>query len=230
MNFIRIYFAAIFALLSTSAHSTLMFSEYVEGSGYNKALEIFNIGDTIDFDSDSYAIEIYTNGSTSASYTLNLSGTVTQNSTFVVGHSRASAPILSASNQLSGRLNFNGDDAIVLVHHGVIVDRIGQIGFDPGAEWGAGGISTQDNTLRRHANVSLGDVDASSDFDPALQWVGFAQDSFEDLGQHSITDVPGSNPHAVSVPAPGSLVLILVGMLGLLLTRQPGLPLAFKLT
>ena len=52
-------FVVIFVLLSISAQSTLMFSEYVGGSGYNEALEIFNIGDTIDFDSDSYAIEIY---------------------------------------------------------------------------------------------------------------------------------------------------------------------------
>jgi hypothetical protein len=34
-----------------------------------------------------------------------------------------------------------------------IVDVIGQIGFDPGTEWGSGLVSTADNTLRRKTAV-----------------------------------------------------------------------------
>jgi len=223
MNYVRFYLSFFFVLISSSAHATLLFSEYVEGSSYNKALEIYNLGDSVDFDSDSYAIEIYTNGASSASYTLNLTGVISSNATFVIGNTRASNSILSAANQLSGSLNFNGDDAIVLTHNGGIVDRIGQIGFDPGAEWGSGDVSTQDNTLRRSDYILVGDVSAASVFDPALQWIGYAQDSFSGLGQHSVNRVPDTNLPPVGVPAPGSLVLMIAGMLGLLAAKRPRL-------
>ena len=40
------------------------------------------------------------------------------------------------------------------------VDSIGQIGVDPGTEWGTGLTSTADNTLRRKPAVEAGDTDA----------------------------------------------------------------------
>lgn len=223
MNYVRLYLSCFFVLISSSAHATLLFSEYVEGSSYNKALELYNLGDAINFDSDSYAIDIYTNGSSSVSYTLSLTGVLSSNATFVIGNSRASNSILSAANQVSGALNFNGDDAIVLTHNGSVVDRIGQIGFDPGAEWGSGDASTQDNTLRRRADILVGDVSTDSVFDPTLQWFGYAQDSFSGLGQHSVNRVSDTNLPSVGVPAPGSLVLLVVGMLGLLVAKRPRL-------
>ena len=222
MNYLRFGLSAVFVFLSTSVNATLIFSEYVEGSSYNKALEIFNLGSAVDFDSDTYTIEIYANGSETSSSSLNLTGMLAENSAFVIGNSRAGDYILSVANQLSGSLNFNGDDAIVLMHNGSIVDRIGQIGFDPGAEWGTDVTSTQDNTLRRHQDIVLGDVNAMNSFDPAIQWTGYAKNSFSDLGQHSINIAPtNDDSQAVSVPAPGTLILILVGMLGLLVARRP---------
>jgi predicted extracellular nuclease len=222
MNYFRFGLSAVIVFLSTSVNATLIFSEYVEGSSYNKALEIFNLGSAVDFGSDAYAIEIYANGSGTPSYSLNLTGMLAENSAFVIGNSRAGESILSIANQLSGSLNFNGDDAIVLTHNGSIVDRIGQIGFDPGAEWGTDVTSTQDNTMRRRQDIVLGDVNAMNSFDPAMQWIGYAQNSFADLGQHSIFTAPTNDDlQAVSVPAPGSLILMLVGMLGLLVARRP---------
>lgn len=221
MSFIRLYFSAVFFFLSSTANAALIFSEYVEGSSYNKALEIFNVGNTVDFNSDRYAIEIYTNGSLTPSYSMHLTGVVQNNSTFVVGNSRAGDQILSVADQLSGSLNFNGDDAIVLTQNGVIIDRIGQIGFDPGTEWGTGVTSTQDNTLRRQAEVVLGDVDAFAAFDPIMEWSGYAQNTFADLGLHSIYTVPVTDAsQPVSVPAPGTFILMLAGMLGLLATQR----------
>lgn len=221
MNPIRFLLAAVFFLLSTSTNATLIFSEYVEGSGYNKALEIFNSGSAIDFNSDGYAIGIYANGANTASYTFNLTGMLPQNTVYVIGNSRAGEAILSAADLLSGSLNFNGDDAIVLMHNGVVVDRIGQIGVDPGSEWGADITSTQDNTLRRRADTVLGDADAYNNFDPAQQWIGFALDSFDGLGFHNFDPLPAGDMQSASVPAPGSLLLVLVGMCGMLLTGRP---------
>jgi len=222
MNYFRFGLSVVVVFLSTSVNATLIFSEYVEGSSYNKALEIYNLGSTVDFGSDTYAIEIYANGSETPSYSLNLTGMLAENSAFVVGNSRAGESILSVANQLSGSLNFNGDDAVVLMHNGSILDRIGQVGFDPGAEWGAGVTSTQDNTLRRRQDIVLGDVNAMNSFDPVMQWTGYAQNSFSDLGQHSVYTAPTNDDlQAVSVPAPGSLILMLVGMLGLLVAKRP---------
>ena len=56
-----------------------------------------------------------------------------------------------------------------------VVDSIGQVGFDPGTEWGSGLTSTADNTLRRAAGVCVGDTDPSNAFDPAAEWIGFAE-------------------------------------------------------
>ena len=47
------------------------------------------------------------------------------------------------------------------------IDSIGQVGVDPGTEWGTGLTSTADNTLRRKATVEAGDTDPTDAFDPA---------------------------------------------------------------
>ncbi len=62
---------------------------------------------------------------------------------------------------------------------------IGQIGFDPGTEWGTGLTSTADNTLRRKATVCAGDPNGTDAFDPAIEWDGFATDTFGGLGAHT---------------------------------------------
>jgi predicted extracellular nuclease len=67
----------------------------------------------------------------------------------------------------------------------VVVDVIGQVGFDPGTEWGSGDTSTKDNTIRRKSDVCQGDIDGTDAFDPALEWDGFAKDTFDGLGAHS---------------------------------------------
>ena len=221
INF-RIFLSASLLFATTSTHAALIFSEYVEGSSFNKAIELFNTGSEVDFDVNSYALEIYSNGVSNASFTINLSGVLAQNSTFVIGHSRSSGTIQSNANQLSGSLNFNGDDAVALIHNGTIIDSIGQVGFDPGSEWGLGIASTQNNTLRRLPDILFGDNNAFDNFEPALQWAGFAQDSFDDLGQHQIILASPEKEQVASVPEPGSLWLLLLGMLGLLKSGRSG--------
>jgi len=220
---IRFLMSASLLFVTTSANATLMFSEYVEGSSYNKALELFNIGEEVNFDTDSYAIEIYSNGASAASYSISLTGVVAQDSPFIVGHNRSNASILSIASQVTGSLNFNGDDAITLVHNGLIIDTIGQVGVDPGSEWGSGLTSTQNNSLRRLPDILFGDNNAIDGFEPALQWIGFAQDNFDGLGQHQINLISSEQEQVASVPEPSSLWLLLLGMLGLLKSGRPGI-------
>ena len=218
---VRLIVSTILVILTTPSFATLLFSEYVEGSGYNKALEIFNPGTDIDLAAESYSIEIYSNGAASASYSFDLSGVMTQNSTLVISHSRADDLLQAQANLVTGSLNFNGDDAIVLLRNGEVLDRIGQMGVDPGSEWGSGPVSTQNHTLRRQMDVLTGDNNALAAFDPALQWLGYEIDVFDGLGSHAVSlpSRPPVEPVNVAVPAPASLLLLVIGLLLLGLNR-----------
>lgn len=165
------------------AATDLYFSEYIEGSSFNKALEIYNnTGAAVDL--SGYQILQHTNGSTGTSLSFTLSGTLAQGATYVFAHSSANASILAKANQTSGAGLFNGDDAISLVRSGVVIDVIGQIGNDPGTQWGADLQSTADNTLRRKATVDAGRTNGTSVFSPADEWDGYAVDTFDGLGSH----------------------------------------------
>ena len=164
----------------------LFISEYIEGSSNNKAIEIYNgTGAAIDLSAAGYNIQIYFNGSASAGLTINLTGNVASGDVFVLAHSSASAAILAQADQTDGAAWFNGDDAVVLRRGSTILDVAGQVGFDPGTEWGSGLNSTADNTLRRDPSICGGDTVPSDAFDPATGWIGLAADTFDGLGAHT---------------------------------------------
>jgi predicted extracellular nuclease len=173
---------------ASATPTELFFSEYVEGSSNNKALEIFNgTGASVDLLAGAYDVQFYFNGSFSAGTTIVLTGVVAAGDVYVVADDSAHADILAQADQVSTSNFFNGDDAVVLRKAGTIVDALGEIGFDPGTEWGTGLVSTQDNTLRRKGSVEAGDPEPFDDFDPALEWDGFAIDTFDGLGSHDLT-------------------------------------------
>ena len=162
----------------------LFFSEYVEGSSYNKALEIYNNSErSVSFALGNYRIEIFSNGGETATYSITLSGEIQANSVFVIAHSSAAQAILDVANQTSGSVNFNGNDAIVLLKGSDTLDVIGQVGFNPGTSWNANGVSTYDATLRRKNEITHGDSVASDAFDPSVEWEAFPKDDFSDLGE-----------------------------------------------
>ncbi len=167
----------------------LFFSEYIEGSSNNKALEIYNSTATaIDLAAAGYVVQMYFNGGVTPATTVTLTGTLAAGEVFVLAQSSANAAILAQADQTSSASWYNGDDAVVLRKGGsggAIVDAIGQIGFDPGTEWGTGLASTADNTLRRKAGTPDGDINASDVFDPSVQWDGFATDAVDGLGSYS---------------------------------------------
>jgi predicted extracellular nuclease len=184
---------AILAVPASPAWSqaaSLFFSEYVEGSSNNKALEIYNgTGAAVDLAADGYQIEIYFNGSASAGTVIPLTGVIADGAVYVVADDGAAAAILAVANQTATANFFNGNDAIALVKGTTLVDVIGQIGTNPGTEWGAGIVSTQDNTLRRRPTVCAGDPNGSDAFEPSIEWLGFAIDTFDGLGTHSASCV-----------------------------------------
>ena len=174
------------APVSADPASDLFISEYIEGSSNNKALEIYN-GTGSDVDLADYAIAMYFNGSTSAGTTLPLSGIILAGDVYVVADNDAEQAILDQADFTPTSSFFNGDDAIVLIHDAAVIDSLGQVGFDPGSQWGTGLVSTQDNTLRRLPSVCTGDTDTSDIFDPAVEWDGFDNNTFDGLGTHTAT-------------------------------------------
>lgn len=147
----------------------LFFSEYIEGTSNNKALEIYN-GTGADVTlTGVYSVQMFSNGAATAGLTINLTGTVPAGGVFVLAHSAAVTAILEEADQTNGAGWFNGNDAVVLRKGPVFVDVIGQIGFNPGTEWGSGLSSTADNTLRRKDTITGGDTNGTDAFDPAVE-------------------------------------------------------------
>lgn len=164
----------------------LFFSEYVEGSSNNKAIELYNpTASAIDL--SLYAVKLYSNGVTAPTSTQALSGSLLPGGTIVLANAGATAAFKPAGTQDSGVANFNGDDALTLEKSGTVIDRIGQVGFDPGTEWkSANGASTLNQTLRRKPTIKSGDPNPGIAFDTATQWDNFPIDTSAGLGSHTV--------------------------------------------
>ncbi|MHB0988577.1 MAG: ExeM/NucH family extracellular endonuclease [Bellilinea sp.] len=176
------------AVVQAAGPTELFFSEYIEGSSNNKALEFYNgTGAPVDLATGTYNVQMFFNGSASAGLTINLTGTVADGDVYVLAQSSANAAILAQADQTNGSGWFNGDDAVVLRKGTTIIDVIGQVGVDPGTEWGSELVSTADNTLRRKASILAGDPNGSDAFDPSLEWDGYANNTVDGLGSHTVT-------------------------------------------
>ncbi|WP_240730804.1 ExeM/NucH family extracellular endonuclease [Deinococcus sp. S9] len=165
----------------TQPGGDLYFSEYVEGSSNNKALELYNpTGQAVNL--GDYTVELYANGATAPTNTVTLSGTLAAGSTLVIVNASAVQALKDKGQLQSNVTNFNGDDALLLKKNGTVIDAFGQVGFDPGTAWTSGSVTTLDRTLRRKANVTAGDPNGSDAFDPAAEWDVFPIDTFDGLG------------------------------------------------
>lgn len=167
-------------------------SEYIEGSGNNKCIEIYNgSGIVLDLVSGGYGIEIYSNGSVSPGAPINFAGPAAMSlavgDVYVICNSSAAAGLLALADQTTGSLNFNGNDAIALFNSGGILDVVGQIGFDPGTEWTGACCpeGSADGTLYRKPYLTNPSFDGSSAFDPDTEWDCDPVDTFSDLGMHA---------------------------------------------
>jgi len=137
-------------LKSTAKSSDLFFSGYIEGSGNNKALVLYNnTGQTIDL--SKYTIKKQTNGAGIFKSDLPLSGSLANGQKYVLVYSSAAqsltdlANLLVASYPQETPLNFNGNDAVALYHNGVMIDVVGIV--DMIDNWG------MDITLQRKSDV-----------------------------------------------------------------------------
>lgn len=153
----------------TGNSSELYFSEYVEGSGQNKALELTNATqDPIDL--SNYIIKKQVNGTGSWDTPLVLTGTLQPNTAFVIKHSAAAFSCVFTADMTTGGtpLDFNGNDPIGLFKNGVLIDIIGTYN-------GGSANFAADITLRR--NVS----NPSTTFS-LTQWDSLLQNTCDNIG------------------------------------------------
>lgn len=177
---------------SASLASDLFISEYIEGSGYNKVIEIYN-GTGAAVDLSNYSLFKQVNGAGAYGDELALSGTLLNADVFVIsyvsGSNAASAGILAVTDlqTASSAINFNGNDAVGLFKNGIQIDEVGV--FNQTASWGT------DLTLIRKssANVPKAIYDAAD-------WDVQSKDYIENLGAHTFAPTGG----VTVTPIPGS--------------------------
>lgn len=199
--------------------SELFFSEYVEGSSNNKAVEIYNPTDA-PIDLSSYSIERYSNGSDAVSDEMNLSGTINAGETWLVTNSDTNSTnefgyimveLYNMADQWApvypSPLYMNGNDAMTLSKNGSIIDIIGKIGEDPGDAWtddatagftdaNGGAWWTKNHTLIRKASVKSGVTTSPILFNPAAEWDSLSINTWTNLGTHEC-DCSSGGPSSI---------------------------------
>lgn len=119
-RFIQLFAALILGLVSFStAQAQLYFSEYAEGSSYNKCVEIYHCGDAT-LDLTDWEYHSYQNGSTTAGYIIALDGiqsSLAPGEILVICNPGAvtnSSLTISNVDLFSNSIQFNGNDAVAL--------------------------------------------------------------------------------------------------------------------
>jgi hypothetical protein len=172
--------------------SDLFFGQYVEGSGSNKALQIYN-PTSVPIDLGVYSIvESVNGGATMTAYSL--SGTIAPQGVYVIANPNASTGILSVANATSSFINFDGTDALALLHLTDTIDIIGQLYVNPGSVgWAVGAGSTVQQTLIRNYYDHAGDTSWAN---AQLTWNVYPMDMIDSLGFHHSESCSGGVPVA----------------------------------
>lgn len=162
---------------SNTSSAELMFSEYIEGSSNNKAIEITNkTSGAINL--SAYSIKRQTNGAGAWSTGLALSGTISSGEKYTIVNSLMASSCYTASaanlSTSATEMTFNGNDALGLFKNGVLIDIIGVFNGGPAN-------FSMDETIRRKATVTA----PSTTFNKAAQWDVFALDTCSNLGNRT---------------------------------------------
>ncbi len=190
--------------VSLALDADLFFSEYVEGSSNNKALEIYN-PTAASVNLDDYIIRTNYNGNPwSGFHTFPAGASLAAGDVWVIANDGADAAVLAvadevfAYNQSGYIVGFNGDDARGLYKivgtDTLLIDIIGDPSVDPGDGWDVAGVAaaTKDHTLVRKPTVTQGNLDWAVSAGTSAgdsEWIVNPQDDFSNLG----TNASGGN-------------------------------------
>lgn len=169
----------------------LFFSEYVEGSGNQKYIEIYN-GTGAAVNLSGYIYKAFHNGASVPNFVDTLSGTLPNDSVLVLKNILATS---YTGGTATNAVAHNGNDAVALykIATASYVDIFGVIGVDPISSWNAaGGYATVDRTLRRKSSVYSGitvnsTLAGQSGFSTLTsEWDLFLLDDVSGLGTHTM--------------------------------------------
>ncbi len=192
-------FVCLAAMLSAQA-TNLIISEYVEGTSYNKAIEIYN-GTGSPVDLSTVSLKKQTNGAGSFGNELVLSGVLQNDDVFVIvnstsgGTNLANEPFVDLATT-SQAVNFNGNDAVALFRNGVMIDLVGYV--DQVEMWGA------EVTWVRNSNIASPTTTFNMN-----EWTEYPQNTFSYLGWHTFTG--GTTDPAIYISYPNTAVTWYLG-------------------
>ena len=180
------------------ACSDLFFSQYIEGSGSNQAIQLFN-PTTSSLNLNQYQILKSANGGATIT-SFPLTGSIAAQGVYVAANPLASAAITGVANTLSSFFNFDGIEALALVHLTDTIDIIGQLYVNPGAGgWAVDTGTTENHTLIRNYYIYSGDTLWNS---AQLGWQAYATNMTDSLGLHHIAPC--------GTPAPATIQFIVL--------------------
>ncbi|WP_158838369.1 endonuclease [Polaribacter sp. L3A8] len=157
----------------SAATNQIFFSEYIEGSGNNKAIEIANFtGQTVSL--ANYAVKLAANGQNFGTNTLTFTNeTIANGDVFVIGN--AQITICTSEVDISSNVTyFNGDDVLGLFKNDVLIDIIGKEGVR--VNFG------KNVTLKRKPTIISTNTVYNAD-----EWIETSTDDCSDLGKHTIS-------------------------------------------
>jgi predicted extracellular nuclease len=178
----------------------LLLTQYFEGTGSDKALELTNVG------SDPAKLSLcelslYTNGGVTPYRTSPLSGVLEPGASIVYCSTALSEGLAGRCAGSLSALVYNGDDALVLRCLDEASDRLGRVGEDPGEAWGAA-PSTKNANLTRRCSVSTGDVAFDEPFELAVAWSALPLTELGDLGLWTCLDPGAGGAGGFSLTSP----------------------------
>ena len=183
---ILIMILAILTLAGSAlGQSHIFFSEYIEGSSNNKAVEIYNNTNAA-IDLSRVKVERYNNGSLTVGFEAYLEGNLAPGDVWVIANADADPAILAVADDTinTSFTWYNGDDVLILYLDDIVEDSIGRLGEDPGSAWGTDPVTTGEHTLVRKLDSCTGDTIVDDAYDPADYFDSFPQDTFTELGIH----------------------------------------------
>ncbi|AOW16149.1 hypothetical protein LPB03_01160 [Polaribacter vadi] len=151
----------------------IFFSEYLEGSSNNKAIEIANFTGQI-VSLKEYSVKLGSNGQDFGTQTLTFTNeSIADGDVFVIGNSQLE--VCASEVDISSNVTyFNGNDVLGLFKNGILIDIIG--------EENSSTTFGENVTLKRKPSI----ISPNPVYNPN-EWVETSTDDCLDLGKHTIS-------------------------------------------